>query len=261
MLAQITLTVTRQKAEKENVAAAKAYLKKYLAEYGHGKEAAALWDRLDFYRLTLGEELESAKQHQSALREYSSIREDSLYFEDAQKAIRRIWLAYQKKTHQKQNIAQLLKEAETHFLARRYLTPVNKNAFAAYQAVLSLNPKHKLARQRIEQMKTFYLENGDAYYKKGAWPKALSYFERYAIINPESPEIKTKISACRKKIASSRKGNTKSGRGKNEISQAEDNQKREEVQRLLEETGTESSWIMKYLFEEQEGESSSDTPW
>jgi pSer/pThr/pTyr-binding forkhead associated (FHA) protein len=261
MLAQITLTVTRQKAEKENVAAAKAYLKKYLAEYGHGKEAAALWDRLDFYRLTLGEELESAKQHQSALREYSSIREDSLYFEDAQKAIRRIWLAYQKKTHQKQNIAQLLKEAETHFLARRYLTPVNKNAFAAYQAVLSLNPKHKLALQRIEQMKTFYRENGDAYYKKGAWPKALTYFERYAIIDPESPEIKTKISACRKKIASSRKGNTKSGRGKNEISQAEDNQKREEVQRLLEETGTESSWIMKYLFEEQEGEKSSDTPW
>jgi hypothetical protein len=110
-------------------------------------------------------------------------------------------------------------------------------------------------------MKTFYRENGDAYYKKGAWPKALSYFERYAIIDPETAEIKTKISACRKKIASSRKGNTKSGRDKNKISQAQDDQKREEVQRLLEETGTESSWIMKYLFEEQEGEKSSDTPW
>ncbi|MGD9411581.1 MAG: FHA domain-containing protein [Desulfobacterales bacterium] len=261
MLAQITLAVTRQKAEKGKVEEAKAFLKKYLAEYGHGKEAAALWDRLDFYRLTLGEQLESANQHQSALREYSSIREDSLYFEEAQKAIRRIWLAYQKKTHQKQDLAQLLKEAETHFLARRYLTPVNKNAFAAYQAILSLDPKHDLALQRIEQIKTFYREHGDGYYKKGNWPMALSYFERYSIIDPESSEIKAKISACRQKIASSRKGKTKSGRGKNGIAQEEENQKREEVQRLLEETGTESSWIMKYLFEEQAGEKNSDTPW
>jgi pSer/pThr/pTyr-binding forkhead associated (FHA) protein len=261
MLAQITLAVTRQKAEKGKVEEAKAFLKKYLAEYGHGKEAAALWDRLDFYRLTLGEQLESANQHQSALREYSSIREDSLYFEEAQKAIRRIWLAYQKKTHQKQGVAQLLKEAETHFLARRYLTPVNKNAFAAYQAILALDPKHELAQQRIDQIKTFYREHGDGYFKKGNWPKALSYFERYAIIDPESSEIKAKISACRQKIASSRKGKTKSGRGKNGIAQEEEQQKREEVQRLLEETGTESSWIMKYLFEEQAGEKSSDTPW
>jgi pSer/pThr/pTyr-binding forkhead associated (FHA) protein/tetratricopeptide (TPR) repeat protein len=261
MLAQITLAITQQKAEKGNVDEAKVFLKKYLAEYGHGKEAAALWDRLDFYRLTLGEQLESINQHQSALKEYSSIREDSLYFEEAQKAIRRIWLAYQKKTHQKQNVAQLLKEAETHFLAKRYLTPVNKNAFAAYQAVLSLNPKHELALRRIEQIKTFYREHGDGYYKKGNWPKALSYFERYAIIDPESSEIKAKISACRQKMVAARKGNTKSGRRKNRIAQEEDNQKREEVQRLLEETGTESSWIMKYLFEEQEGEKSSDSPW
>ena len=63
-------------------------------------------------------------------------------------------------------------------------------------------------------------------------------------------------------MVSARKAKTKSGRRKNRIAQAEDNQKREEeVQRLLEETGTETSWIMKYLFEEQEGEKSSDSPW
>ena len=261
MLAQITLAITQQKAEKGNVDEAKVFLKKYLAEHGHGKEAEALWDRLDFYRLTLGEQLESINQHQSALREYSSIREDSLYFEEAQKAIRRIWLAYQQKTHQKQNVAQLLKKAETHFLARRYLTPVNKNAFATYQAVLSLEPKHELALQRIEQIKTFYREHGDGYYKKGDWPKALYYFERYTIIDPESPEIKAKISACRQKIVATRKGGPKSGRRKNKNAENEDHKKREEIQRLLEESGTESSWIMKYLFEEQEGEKSSDTPW
>ena len=261
MLAQITLTLTQQKAEKGNIDEAKEFLKNYLAEYGHGKEAEALWDRLDFYRLTLGEQLESTNQLQPALREYSSIREDSLYFEEAQKAIRRIWLAYQQKNHRKQNVAQLLKEAEEHFLAKRYLTPVNKNAFAAYQAVLSLEPKHELALQRIEQIKTFYRENGEGYYNKGDWAKALFYFERYAIIDPESAEIKAKISACRQKMASTQKKGGKSGQQKNRDGQNEDHKKREEIQRMLEESGTESSWIMKYLFEEQEGEKSPDTPW
>jgi pSer/pThr/pTyr-binding forkhead associated (FHA) protein len=256
MLAQTTLAITQQKAEKGNVDGAKVFLKGYLAKHGHGKEAEALWDRLDFYRLTLGEQLESTKKHQSALREYSSIREDSLYFEEAQKAIRRIWLAYQQKSHQKQNVAQLLKEAETHFLAKRYLTPVNKNAYATYQAVLSLDSKHKLALQRIEQIKTFYREHGDGYFKKGSWPKALYYYERYSIIDPGSKDIKRKISACRQKMVSTQKGNRKNTPTKNE-----EKQKRAEIQRLLEESGTESSRIMKYLFEDQEGEKSSDTPW
>jgi len=256
MLAQITLAITQQKAEKGNVGAAKAFLKKYLAVHGHGKEAEALWDRLDYYRLTLGEQLESANKHQSALKEYSSIREDSLYIEEAQKAIRRIWLAYQQKNHQKQNVAQLLREAETHFLAKRYLTPVNKNAFAVYQAVLSLNPKHKLALQRIDQIKTFYREHGEGYFKKGSWSKALNYFERYSIIDPGSKVIKEKISVCRQKMVSA----TNAGR-KNKLAKNEEKEKREEIQRLLEESGTESSRIMKYLFEDQEGEKKSDTPW
>ena len=261
MLAQITLAITQQKAEKGDLNDAKVFLKNYLAKYGHGKEAEALWDRLDFYRLTLGEKLESAKKHQSALREYSSIREDSLYFEEAQKAIRRIWLAYQQKNHQKQNLAQLLKEAETHFLAKRYLTPVNKNAFSVYQAVLALNPKHELALQRIDQMKAFYREHGEGYYKKRNWSKALFYFERYSIIDPESKKIKARITACRQKLVTTKKGSSGSNSRSSKLTKKEEEKKREEIQRLLEESGTESSRIMKYLFEEKEGESNSDTPW
>jgi hypothetical protein len=260
MLARITLTLTQQKAEKGDINEAKAILKNYLAEYGSGKEAEALWDRLDYYRLTRGEQLESMNKHQAALGEYSSIREDSLYFEEAQKAIRRIWLTFQQKNRQKQDLAQLLQEAEAHFLAKRYLTPVNQNAYAAYQAILSLNPKHELALQRIEQIKTFYREHGEDYFKKEDWPKALSYFERYSIIDPDAPEIKEKISACRQKIILSQK-KPKSAGDNRKPSKNEENEKREEIQRLLEESGTESSSIMKYLFEDQEGEKNSDTPW
>ena len=261
MLAQITLAITQQKAEKGNLKDAKVFLKNYLAKYGHGQEAEKLWDRLDYYRLTLGEQLESNNQHQSALREYSSIREDSLYFEEAQKAIRRIWLAYQQKNRDKQNVAQLLKEAETHFLAKRYLTPVNKNAFSLYQAVLSLNPKHELALQRIDQMKAFYREHGEGYYKKRNWSKALFYFERYSIIDPESKKIKAKITACRQKLVSVQKGGSASDTRGGKETKKEEKKKREEIQRLLEESGTESSRIMKYLFEETEGEKDTDTPW
>ena len=261
MLAQITLAITQQKAEKGELNAAKAFLKSYLAKYGHGQEAETLWDRLDYYRLTLGEQLESNNQHQSAMREYASIREDSIYFEEAQKAIRRIWLAYQQKNHQKQNVAQLLKEAESHFIAKRYLTPVNKNAFSVYQVILAANPKHELALQRIEQMKTYYREHGEGYYKKRNWPKALFYFERYSIIDPESKTVKAKITACRQKMVSAKKGkNTSSSRG-SKLTKKEEEKKRAEIQRLLEESGAESSRIMKYLFEEKEGESDANTPW
>jgi hypothetical protein len=55
-----------------------------------------------------------------------------------------------------QTLAQLLKEAENHFRAKRYLTPVNQNAYSVYQAVLALEPQHRLALQRIEQIKLFY---------------------------------------------------------------------------------------------------------
>jgi pSer/pThr/pTyr-binding forkhead associated (FHA) protein len=257
MLAKITLAITQQKAEKGDITEAKSFLKNYLAEYGHGKEAEALWDRLDYYRLTLGEHFESLNKQQAALGEYSSIREDSLYFEEAQKAIRRIWLTSQQKNRQKQDIAQLVQEAESHFLAKRYLTPVNQNAYAAYQAILALNPNHELALKRIEQIKTFYREHGEGYFNKEDWSKALSYFERYSIIDPESQEIKDKISACRQKLVLSKKG-TKSGRNNRKDAK---NENREEIQRLLEESGTESSSIMKYLFEDQEGEKNSDTPW
>ena len=54
---------------------------------------------------------------------------------------------------------------------------------------------------------------------------------------------------------------TKKDDRKNTPSKNEKNEKRQEIQRLLEESGTESSRIMKYLFEDQEGEKKSDTPW
>ena len=126
------------------------------------------------------------------------------YFEEAHKAIRRIWLAHQQQSREDQTMAQLLKDADAHFKAKQYLKPVNQNAYVLYQAVLSLDPKHKLALKRIDQMKAFYSENGDKYYEKKNWSKALSYFERYYLIDTETKEINNKMKICREKLAIAR---------------------------------------------------------
>lgn len=262
LFAQTALAITEQKSQQEDLVSAMDYLKSYLAEYGAGKEAEILWDRLDYYRLSLAQRLETARKLQPALRQYAAIKEDSIYFEEAHKAIRRIWLAHQQQNRGDQTLAQILKEADAHFKAKQYLKPVNQNAYVLYQAVLSLDPKHELALKRIVQMKAFYRENGENHYDKKNWSKALSYFERYYLIDTDTKEINTKIKICREKLAIARAKTSlkkeSQGIDQSNPSQAE---KKEEIKRMLEESGTESSWVMEYLFEDKDGKKDPDKPW
>ena len=260
LLAQTALAITQQKAEGGNLEDAKKYLIDYLADYGAGKEAEILWDHLDYYHLLHGQRFEASNDYQSALGQYAAVRQDSRYFVEAQKAVRRIWLAYQQPNREEQTLAQLLKEGEEHFKAKRYLTPVNQNAYSVYQAVLALVPDHRLALTRIEHIKTFYREYGEKHFKQKNWHKALTFFERYYFIDPEAPDIQKKIKICRKQLMANKKSSQKNG--SQLVSSEQETQKnREEIKRMLEESGTESTWLMQYLFEEQNGEKDSETPW
>ena len=268
-LAETALAITEHKDKTEDIESVMAYLKSYLSEYGAGKEAEVLWDRLDYYRLTLGHRLESAKKLQQAVGQYSAIKEDSIYYEEAHKAIRRIWLAHQQHSRQDQTLVQLLKEADAHFQAQQYLKPVNQNAFVLYRAVLTLEPGHELALERIDEMKGFYHENGEKYFSQKKWAKALSFFERYFLIDAENKAVNDKVKICREKLsraqflASHTKSSLKrkSRRKSKEERKREEAEKKEEIKRLLEESGAESSWIMKYLFEEESDKTDSDKPW
>jgi hypothetical protein len=268
-LAETALAVTEHKDQTEGLESVMAYLKSYLSEYGAGKEAEVLWDRLDYYRLTLGHRLESANKLQQAVRQYSAIKEDSIYYEEAHKAIRRIWLAHQQPSRQDQSLVQLLKEADAHFQAQQYLKPINQNAFVLYRAVLTLEPGHELALERIDEMRRFYRENGEKYFSKKKWAKALSFFERYFLIDTENKPVNDKVKICREKLSSPRTlaSNTKSSlkkksrRKSKEERKREEAEKKDEIKRLLEESGAESSWIMKYLFEEETDKTNSDKPW
>ena len=273
LLAETALAITEQRARSEDLDAAMSYLKEYLSEYGAGKEAEVLWDRLDYFRLTLAHRLESAKKLQLALSQYSSIKEDSIYYEEAHKAIRRIWLAHQQQPYQDQTLVQLLKEADAHFQAHRYLKPVNQNALVLYRAVLSLEPGHKLALKRIDQMKEFYRDNGEKYYSKLKWAKALSYFERYYLIDADDKKINKKMKFCRSKLSYARAALArKSKQSKTSLKKQswrkskkelenEQAEKKREIEKLLEESGAESSWIMQYLFEDETKKRDPDKPW
>ncbi len=261
LLAESTLAITQQKAQNEDLNAVMEYLKNYLAKYGAGKESEVLWDRLDYYRLTRAHRLESDKDFQPALRQYAAIKEDSIYFEEAHKAIGRIWLAHQQQPPKYQTLAELLKEAETHFRAQRYLRPVNQNAYLLYQSALTLEPGNELSLKRIDQMKSFYREHGDKYFVKKDWLQALSYFERYYLIDTETKEINHKMKICREKLAKTRELSHKAGPAKTSSEKMMRAEKKEEIKRLLEESGTESSWIMQYLFEDQQSEIDSEKPW
>ena len=256
LLAQSTLAFSQQLEKQGRPEEVKHFLIGYLKNHGTGQEAEAVWDRLDLLRLNKGKYLENVGEYQAAIKEYASVREDGPHYDAAQKGIRRVWLAYQQEGLRKQNVAQLLKQAEEHFLAKRYLRPVNKNAYTAYQAVLALEPHNGLALQRVDQMKDFYRDAGERYFDAKDWKRSLLYFERYKLMDPDSSEINKKIAICRDKLARARIARTKQSG-----SEGTRNEKKERVRRLLKDSGTESATIMKYLFEEQAKGERSETPW
>ncbi len=234
LLTTITLAQAEARAEEGDFPGAQKILTGFLRLYGSGQETLPAWEKLDFYHFRYGETLEKEGHYLQALKEYFLVSEESPYFEQARERAGHVWLAYQQGALKKMTVEQLLAEAEEHFRAGRYLTPVNKNAFAAYQAVLAIDPRNKLARQRIEQIKDFYLSRGEKCFRAGKYEEALKYFERYRFIDPSNKQVKERIQLCRKHL------------GQKEGSEVQ----KERVKRLLKEAGASSTWIMQYLFED-----------
>ncbi len=259
LLGRAAIGAAGQKARSGNLEDAAAFLKEHLTAHGAGKEAAPVWDQLNRYRMQIGQRLEADADYHRALSYYSAVPEDSPIFPEAQKAIHRMWLGYQRK-EQQQTVAQLLKEAEANFAAKRYLTPVHQNAYSVYQSVLALEPQNETALKRIEQIRAHYRTEGDVHFKASNWSKALAYLERYALIDPNAMDIREKITVCHLKLAESQQSPASSTPGSGGLKPAAPSEK-EKVRQLLKESGTQSSWIMKYLFDESPRGSDAETPW
>ncbi len=244
LLAETALRIAQGLAEAGRLQEAEAYLASHLDKYGGGEESAPLREQLDWLHIEIARTLEAASQDQAALSQYALIREDSTVYESAQQGIRRIWLESQQERRRNQNLAQLLQEAHMHFREKRYLTPVNNNAYAIYQNILVTQPDHAVALERIEQIKAYYRQSGERYFTEKNYKRALTYFEGHNFISPESPDIQQKIDICRAKLSAP---------------QTETNRK--QVEKVLDESGIESSRIIKFLYEDQNGEKDSEKPW
>ncbi len=256
LLLKNVLGIARQMEEGGQLMEARKQLTGFLDTYGAGKPADALLNHIDRIRIKIAAQLVASGQPDAALREYSSIWEQSQFFDAAQSAISRLWLQQQQNSYQDKKIPELVKEAEKNFIARRYLVPVNDNAFAAYQAILAVDPGNSLALQRIEQMKAFYRENGERYFKERKWERAIIYFRRFSLIDPNDQEIKSRILSCQKEHDQQvrpKRADSKAAPKKTEISSDDKKNLRE----VLEKSESKTDWVMKYLFSEQEGEK----PW
>jgi tetratricopeptide (TPR) repeat protein len=249
LLTLVTLSQAQALVAEDKLSEAKRSLITFLSKYGLYEGASDAWDLLDQCRIRLGHQLEDAREYTEALKEFSAIKADSPYYDETQRTISRLWLTNQQSYFQRQTVSQLLEAAEEHFQAKRYLTPVNKNAYAAYQAVLSFEPENTDAKMRIEEIKDFFRLKGEEHFQNLNYAKAISFFAKYTLIDPQDISIKEKVVICNQKLA------------ENSDTGEEEEARREKVKNLLEESGSGSSWVMEYLYEEEDQQSNSEKPW
>jgi len=230
LLAKLTIAEADQLTPEGRFAEARSVLNDFIVKYGAEKSAEAVQARLDQLRLQYGQQLEIGGDPMGALREFSSITEDSPFFDEAQRALSHIWRVYQKENVTELPLEQLMARADEHFAAKRYTTPIGQNAYAIYQTILALDPDNRIAKRRIEEMKDFYREAGRKYAEQKNCAVAMVYFERYLLISPDDEEVKEMMRACRKpRAAPDRRRRTGS------VAVQEDSS-RERVERMLQET-------------------------
>jgi tetratricopeptide (TPR) repeat protein len=198
-MATAALMETEGMVEQGKLNEAAEQLAAYLKNYAGGEETEKLQNRLDLLYIEIGEMREAAGDYRAALEAYAEVSTTGPYSEDVQQRIRSAWLAIQQRLHH-QEVAELLKEAEGHFRARRYLTPVDQSSYAIYRAILIIDPNNRIARQRIDQMKVFYREQGQKYMDAARWHSAMTYFERLSLIDPEDSQARNKIEYCRQQL-------------------------------------------------------------
>ncbi len=74
---------------------------------------------------------------------------------------------------------ELVKEGDIHFIAQRYTTPKDKNAFSLYKAALKENPTHDYAKKQILEIGRIYKEWAQKARRDRNKAKARKYHRQY----------------------------------------------------------------------------------
>jgi hypothetical protein len=123
--------------------------------------------------------------------------------------------------------------------------------------VLAIEPQNDIALRRIEQIRQHCRSEGEAQFRAGNWDKALPYLEAFILLEPGALDVRAKIARCHQRLAAA--GEPAPHPAPNAAAPGAEEQER--VRRLLQESGAEGSWIMKYLFQEKPVAADSETPW
>lgn len=264
LMAQSVMSQAQALATSEKLTAAKQLLVAHLADYGAGAAAAPVWGLLDLVHYDLGVHLEANRDPKRAMREYLAVRTDSPLYDQAQAAVSRLWLNYQQaglgRSPSSGDVESLLRKAEEHFAGRRYLIPAYDNAYNLYRAVLRMDPQNTIALSRIEHMMRFYRTRGDSHFDLEQWSQCHRYYQRYLLIDPGSSDVQRRLAQCHRNVVA--RASSPPVVAPSQLPSVDDpSTEQEKIRRALEDSGVQSDWILRYLFEGERGSAEADVPW
>ncbi len=88
-------------------------------------------------------------------------------------------------TINEEKVFALLKEAENHLSASRFIFPSDENAIETYKEVLKLDPNNKMALRRLNEIADFFEQKAQEDLKNNRINQAISRIEQGLMINPE----------------------------------------------------------------------------
>ncbi|QTA78222.1 tetratricopeptide domain-containing protein [Desulfonema limicola] len=108
----------------------------------------------------------------------------------------------------------LAQEADSYFIAQKFTTPKDKNAFILYKASLEANPGNNYSIKRIHEIIRLYKKQGDQAFQKGFYKKAQRFYKKYlsvaeyALEKFKSRRIERDMEAVKKRIEEIKKHGT-----------------------------------------------------
>ena len=208
ILQETSESIVEKLEDEGDIGQAVKFIESHLAQYGSLPGSQPLRDKIDEYAMRRAFDLESRGLIQDAIAQFSSVPAQSRYYQHAQSEIARIEeeirekarLAAEKEAKRQAEIEDLLLKGQERFDEKKYLTPEDQSAYLAYKAVLKLDPENRIALERMGQMKEFYRDLALKHYDRGNCRSALTFLERFLVIDPDDRDIQEKNEVCRKRL-------------------------------------------------------------
>ncbi|MDM8563440.1 DUF1566 domain-containing protein, partial [Candidatus Marithioploca araucensis] len=153
-------------------------------------ESVSLTNRFCFGTCGSGEQGEFERQRAELERQRSQFfREKTRQKEEARLKAKQEHLGSQRKEAERRELAQKLRECESHFQANRLTTGQGGTALACYQVVLKKDPNNAQALTGLNNIEARYVTWIKRSLDKGQQDKAKQYLASLRRVNPQSSQL------------------------------------------------------------------------